>query len=217
MFRRPALSLLLALVSLSAGLWTSPAEATKNHLLMRAFKGESGGTTLVRNGPFLSWRPTGWTTCLIHEPNGSDRVDYSGSQPLPTAIDSKAVVGCDRRLEAGKQTVDFTRRNSPGFDKLARRLTNGDDQMLWNLSFLVDDNLTGYGMGGGACSESCPGWKQPAAQIGAKRGGPDLRGFKIDLIRLKVRDATWSTQPAADGYYLTRTWSFVWEIWGHKR
>lgn len=218
MSRRTVLSILLTMVAVSTGISAAPAEAARSRLLIRAFRGEFGGTTLVRTEPFLSsWRPTGWSTCLIHEPFAPDHIDHTGSEPLPGAIDSRSFVGCDRHLEAGPQIVDFTRRNSPYFDRVARRLTNGEDEMLWTSTFLVDDNLIAFGGGGGGCPESCQGWKTPLAKSAGKRGAPDLRGFKIDLIRLKVKDAQWSMSPAPDGYYLHKQWSFVWEIHGRKR
>jgi hypothetical protein len=215
--RRTVLTILLTMVTLTAGLWTPPAHAANRLLLMKAFKGTSGGTVLVRSEPFVSsWQPTGWSTCLIHERHASDLIDHTGSQPLPDAIDSRAVVGCDARLEAGKQTVDFTRKNSSSFDRFARRLTNGDDQMLWSQVFVVDDRLIPYAMGGGGCWESCTGWKQPSAKRHGKRSAPDLKGFKIDLIRLRVRTAHWGVEPADGGFHLSASWSFTWEIYGRK-
>lgn len=206
------------MLALTPGLWPSPAEAGRQLLLMKPHWGKSSGTVLVRTEPFLSsWQPTGWSPCLVHEPAAADLIDHTGSQPLPTAIASRSFVGCDKRLKAGKRTVDFTRRNSPYFDKVARRLTNGDDQMLWDLSFVVDDDLIPYFVGGSGCPESCPGRKQPAAKVRGKWAAPDLRGFKVDLIRLRVRDSKWSTTPAADGFYLNHDLAFTWEIYGRKR
>ena len=184
---------------------------------MRAFGGNSGGGVKVWTEPWLtSWKPTGWTACLVGESATSDIIDYSGATALPAAIDSKAVVGCDRRLKPGKSSVDFTRRNSPGFDKLARRLTNGSDDMLFTETFTVDKHLIPYGMGGGGCPESCRNWQQPVVDKQGKRGAADLKGFKIDRIRLKVRDANWKIEPNADGYWLSYQFNYRWEIYGHK-
>jgi hypothetical protein len=202
-----------------------PAKAT---LLMRAFDGEQKGSTLIRTEPFLSsWQPAGISVCLIHEPAALDLVDHSGTQPLPAALDSTNVVGCDRSFPAGPAVFDFTPANSEHFDALAGRLTNGVDEKIWSLAFLVDADGIPFGIGGGGCPESCDGadWKPRSVARGQRGDVADLAGYAVDFIRLVVRNSSWRIeQPVPEswcqpgpcaGYVLHRELDSVWEIYGH--
>jgi hypothetical protein len=193
-------------------------------LLLTAFKGSAGGTSLMRGDPWASsWSPVAWSFCLIHEPDAPQLIDYTGSTPLPEAVQSNAVVGCNWFIPPGRQVVDFDETNTPGWQVFIDRLTNGVDEMIWSLPFIVDAAAIPIGTSGGGCPESCPSadWKTKLALSG-KNPAPDLSGFVIDFVRLVVHDSSWSISPAPldpawpGQYYLNNECELVWEIYGHR-
>ena len=159
-----------------------PDVPARSGLLLRA-TAQGGGSGIVRSEPWLSsWEPVGISFCLVHEPS-SPEVDYSGAEPLPAALDSTNVIGCERSSPAGPATSYFTAANSEHFEALADRLTDGADGMIWDLAFLVDARGIPFGLGGSGCPETCDraGWKTPSVEKHQPDEVPDLAGF-IDRL-----------------------------------
>ena len=96
-----------------------------------------------------------------------------------------------------KGSYDFTASNEPDFNDVVAYLTNGENDYIWLYHW-----CDGYGGGQGTSEE----WWGI--------GDPDLAGFDIDFIRLRVNSLSISWLYTEFGTYTHMTHNATWEIWG---
>lgn len=95
-------------------------------------------------------------------------------------------------------TFDYTASNEPDFNDVVAYLTNGKNDFIWFYTW-----FDGYlGAGHGTYEE----WWGI--------GDPDLVGFDIDFIRLRVNSLSISWLYTEFGTYTSVTHNATWEIWG---
>jgi hypothetical protein len=121
---------------------------------------------------------------------------------------SEVCVGCQLAIPiasvSGFGSFDFDATNSPEFTTLVARLTNGTDEILWSLTFLL--NASGAvldGSGGGGNFESF-----------AFGASPDLVGRQIDFIRLTVKNFSLSEQACCGGGGYEYRSELMWQFFG---
>jgi hypothetical protein len=180
--------------------------------LLASWPGGQGGTTLTTN-PTL---PAGVTLCVLHAAgNPFDGLDLS--KPYPAAIPSSDVVGCDRVfLPESSYVIDFDAANTPGFAGFAARLADGANDIVWNVTALVDGSLNNLLVTGGVSIDE-HSLTSRTINGGASTGGftgADFAGFTVDFVRLRVSDIAVSLAPQGGAYYVSYHWSLAWEFWG---
>jgi hypothetical protein len=180
--------------------------------LLASWPGGQGGTTLTNNATL----PAGVVLCVLHAGgNPFDGLDLG--KPYPAAIPSSDVVGCDRVLVPGSSyVIDFDPTNTPGFADFAARLTDGADDIVWNVTALVDGSLQNVLVTGGVSIDE-HSLTDRTVNGGVGTGGfkgADFAGFTLDFVRLRVTDIAVGLEPQGDAYLLSYRWRLSWEFWG---
>lgn len=160
--------------------------------------------------------PAGVALCVLHAAgNPFDGLDLGN--PYPAAIPSEDVVGCDHVLVPGSSyVIDFDAANTPGFADFAARLADGTNDILWNVTALVDGSLRNVLVTGGVSIDE-HSLTSRVINGGAATGGfqgADFTGFALDFVRLRVSDIQIGLEPQGNAFVLSFSWRQSWEFWG---
>jgi hypothetical protein len=194
MHRRTILPLMrlipaLGLLVFAGGCGDSPV-APKADIVLATFTQSINSTGTGGSGP---------TMPLTARPEfgvASDPPDPSSDYPIPLLFENEALTA------VGQTIIDnFT---TPDFKTVANRLTDGTDEGIYH-QLLID----GWGGSGGGGSES----NALAYASGVSRSGPDLAGYVVTSISLKLTELS-ATQ---SGTSWTVKASMTGTIRGHER
>ena len=187
-----------------------PHGSPDGSLLLVSYPGGAGGSSFTTS-PTV---PAGATFCLAH----GDPTHVDLSKPLPSAILSDDVVGCDRVFAPGSSyVIDFDASNTPGFATFADRITNGVNDVVGLMVAFVDGALNSVqgGVSGGTIGEQDLTNRQfnGGTSTGGLKG-VDLAGFTLKRVRLVVSDVQVSVEPQGAAYTFSYRYTLSWQFWG---
>lgn len=166
--------------------------------------------------------PVGAVMCLVHEPTLGELVQTT---PYPDAIQSNAVIGCDRLITSVGRIV-YNAANSPEFATFSSRFSNGVSETVHNFIGAADGNLLHAGFGGAGGQHECvivqelKGLPPPArgnGQVCNPNRPQDLSGFVMDSIALNIEDFQFTLLPFPDGTTGVQVaFKQTWQFYGHR-
>lgn len=193
-------------------------------LLVFAFSLVEGKSVRAATPVLLAEIDSGGETSFGYEPtiqeiNAMVFVLGYGLQPtlIPDqfkwVLNSDVLIGNDVVLHPGQGGIFvFNASNTPGFNELTARLTNGiDEELSWGQMF-VNDAYPLIAIAGPSYVIDVP--ESSLFDTSPNYVGPDLVGAQIEFIRLVVKKISFTLIDYSGSFQIIGSWDALWQIYG---